>query len=40
MHEDDIKYLQTDAGESIIRILFTSIAELNPITSALAKAYN
>lgn len=40
MHEDDVISLQTDAGESIIRILFTSIAELNPITSALAKAYN
>lgn len=39
MHDDNVKSLQTDTGESIVRTLFTSIADLNPITSALAKAY-
>lgn len=39
MHGSDVKNLQTDVGESIVRTFFTSIAELNPITSALAKAY-
>lgn len=40
MHDESEKSLQTDAGESAVRIFFTSIAELNPFTSALAKAYN
>jgi len=39
MHDDGVKNLQTDVGESVVRTFFTSIAELNPITSALAKAY-
>jgi len=39
MHENDIKCLQTDAGESIIQAGLTSIARLNPLTGAIVDAY-
>ena len=40
MRDETVKKLQTDPGESLVRTLFNSIAELNPLTSAMAKAYN
>lgn len=40
MSDENVNNLQTDSGVSAVRIFFNSIAELNPITSAMAKAYN
>jgi hypothetical protein len=39
MQNMDIPNFHTSTGESIVRACFTSISELNPFTSALAKAY-
>lgn len=39
MHDDDVKSLQMDVGESIIQAGLTSIARLNPLTGAMVDAY-
>ena len=39
MQNLDIPNFHTSTGESIVRTCFSSIAELNPLTSAIAKAY-
>jgi len=40
MRDDYEKHFQADVGENAVKILFTSLAELNPVTSAMSKAYN
>jgi hypothetical protein len=39
MQNEDIPNFHASAGESIVRACFTSIAGLNPLTSAMASAY-
>jgi hypothetical protein len=39
MHNDDIPNFHSSTGESIVRACVTSIAGLNPVTSAIAAAY-